>query len=278
VRLRRRRARLQPYYRPEPDLASLPGDWWERKHPMPGVEMDLDEQLRLAEGPLAPYISEFAPPRLPTGRSGEYHTDNGSFESVDGEVAYAFVRHLRPGRIIELGSGSSTLALAAAAAANARDGVPTRLETFDPYPGDRVPDGLAGLSVLQTRPAQDISPAEFESLGEGDLLFVDTSHVVRTGGEVNFVVLEVLPLLQRGVVVHFHDVFLPYEYHRAWLETGRFFTEQYLLQAFLSMNPEYEVLFAAHALLRERRARLARLVPSLESHQPSSFWIRRAPA
>jgi hypothetical protein len=242
---------------------------------MPGVEMDLDEQMLFAEGPLAPFIREFAPPRLPTGRSGEYHTDNGSFESVDGEAAYAFVRHLRSGRIIELGSGSSTLALAAAAAANARDGIPTRLETFDPYPGDRVPDRLAGLSALEVGRAQDVSRGEFESLGEGDILFVDTSHVVRTGGEVNFIVLEVLPVLRRGVVIHFHDVFLPYEYHRAWLESGRFFTEQYLLQAFLSMNPEYEVLLAAHALLRERRAELARLVPSLESHQPSSFWIRR---
>jgi hypothetical protein len=92
---------------------------------------------------------------------------------------------------------------------------------------------------------------------------------------VNFVVLDVLPLLAPGVYVHFHDVFLPYEYHRHWVERGPYWNEQYLLQAFLALNRDFEVALANHALLRTRPDELRRVVPSLRGHQPSAFWIRR---
>ena len=98
-------------------------------------------------------------------------------------------------------------------------------------------------SRLEPTSATDLPLELFSELGAGDILFVDTTHVVRLAGDVNFVVLDVLPRLQEGVIVHFHDIFLPWEYPRPWLtEMGYYWTEQYLLQAFLAYNREFEVL------------------------------------
>ena len=115
-------------------------------------------------------------------------------------------------------------------------------------------------------------------LESNDVLFVDSSHVVKTGSDVNFLILEVLPRLRPGVVVQFHDIFLPYEYPPAWYERGMYPTEQYLLHAFLIGNRDYRVVFAAHALVRAERERVSELIPSLrarDEHFPAAFWIER---
>ena len=124
-------------------------------------------------------------------------------------------------------------------------------------------------------PAQAVPPETFEALERNDILFIDSTHVVKSGSDVNRLVLEVLPNLNPGVVVHVHDIFLPFEYHRAWVSDGPYWNEQYLLQALLSMNPGFEVTLPTHALFRADRDRLRRTIPSLGSHQPSSFWFRR---
>jgi hypothetical protein len=117
----------------------------------------------------------------------------------------------------------------------------------------------------------------FEELGDGDVLFVDTTHTVKIGSEVNVVVLEVLPRLRAGVVVHFHDIFLPFEYPRRWMEDfALYWNEQYLIQAFLAHNESWEVLVAAQALSRMRRQELTDLVgPAAVGYDAASFWMRR---
>jgi hypothetical protein len=186
------------------------------------------------------------------------------------------LRTLRPRRVVELGSGQSTLVSAQAARENAADGEPLELEVYDPYPGV-VTGELPGLARLERLAAQDVPPAAFERLSAGDVLFVDTTHTVKVGGDVNFIVLEVLPRLADGVLVHLHDIFLPYEYPRTWLEDyGLYWSEQYLVQAFLAFNARYEVLVALHALQRERREQMsAVLTPSALDWPGGAFWIRR---
>jgi hypothetical protein len=118
----------------------------------------------------------------------------------------------------------------------------------------------------------------FRELGPQDVLFVDTTHTVKTGGDVNRIVLDVLPALAPGVVVHFHDIWLPYEYHRALTETlGANWSEQYLLQALLSGNPGFAVLLGNAALARDRRSAVQAAFPDWdpENEYPSAFWIRR---
>ena len=264
------------YYAPIPDLEALPDDVWDRRTAMRGIAFDVDAQIAFAEAELAPFIAEAAFPR--TAPPGEFALDNAMYSSADAEIAYAMVRRFRPSRIVELGSGFSTLAMARACIANATEGAPTRLEAFDAFPRGVVPDGAPGVTAVHAVSAQDVPLDTFASLDAGDVLFVDTSHAVRMAGDVNFVVLEVLPLLKPGVLVHFHDIWLPHEYHRALTEVlGMHWTEQYLLQAYLAGNAGVEVLFATHAVVEAHRERMEALVPSFDSSNfPTSFWLRSA--
>jgi Methyltransferase domain len=263
---------LRTFYSPIPELAELPADAFDRRSALSGVDFDLDAQLAFARG-LRDGMAEFAPVEHPAGP--EYARGTESYPLLDATVLYAMVRRLRPRRVLELGSGASTLVTAQALAANGQG----ELEVYDPYPGV-AQDGLRGLTRLERRRAQDVPLAAFERLGAGDVLFVDTTHTVKLGSDVNFVVLEVLPRLAPDVAVHFHDIFLPYEYPRRWLEDyALYWSEQYLLQAFLSLNAGYEVLLATHALARERGAELAQLLPAgVDLAAGGSFWIRRRSA
>lgn len=255
---------VKSFYSPIPDLASLPVSTWERQSDLAGIRFDLEEQLAFLERH-RPYLAEFAPPAD--------FLENGSYGPVDADVLYAIVRAAEPKRIVELGSGYTSHVIAEANRRNQRE---ADYRAYDPYPGVAQP-GLPGLTELARTPAQGLPAEVFTALGENDLLIVDTTHTVKTGGDVNHVVLDILPLLGPGVLVHFHDIFLPWEYPRKWAEDyGLYWAEQYLLQAFLSLNAEYEVVCALYALSRRHPERLRELVSSWrEGVAPGAFWIRR---
>ena len=165
-----------------------------------------------------------------------------------------------------------------AARENAAEGHPCRVDAYDPFPGVAAPD-LPGLDGLHRVAAQDIPLGVFDELESGDVLFVDTTHVVKLGSDVNHIVLQILPRLKPGVIVHVHDIFIPYEYPRQWPEKfGLFWSEQYLLHAFLAMNPGYEILFSVSALHRDRADALRTTVASAMPGGGSGFWIRRTAA
>jgi len=174
--------------------------------------------------------------------------------------------------IIEVGSGFSSLVAAEAIARNEN----SALICIEPFPLDFLRQGFPGLHSLIEKKVEDIDLEFFSQLDSGDILFIDSSHTVKIGGDVNFLFLEVLPRLKPGVLVHFHDIFLPFDYRRDWvMDELRFWTEQYLLQAFLSFNSEFEVLMAnsylAHRYMEDFKAAF--------SNSPSwgggSFWMRR---
>lgn len=263
------------FYSPLPALDELPEEIWTRRSPLEGIHFDAAEQLEFVRTNLVEFIPEFDP-TFDTGTSlGRYDIRNWAYDEVDSELAWAMVRHLRPSRLVELGSGFSSAVLSQAVVANRHDGADCAYEVFDPYPRPWIRE-LPGLSDLHSVRAQDVPLERFEALREDDVLFVDTTHTVKIGSEVNRIVLDVLPRLAPGVVVHFHDIFLPWEYHRNWIEGEWKWNEQYLLQAFLAMNPEFQVLLSCQALLRDQRAELARLVPTLRPlSAPSAFWMRR---
>ena len=260
---------LKTFYSPIPDLAQLPDDIFDRAAELPGLKFDLDEQLaRLAE--LRTALADFAP--------DGYSTENPSYPPLDAIVLHAVLRSARPARIVELGSGHSTLVSAQAVRENAADGFPCRLDVYDPFPGV-VTDGLPGLAELHRVAAQDVPMHVFSELRAGDVLFVDTTHAVKLGSDVNHIILQILPRLASGVIVHVHDIFIPYEYPRQWPEKfGLFWSEQYLLHAFLAMNPGYEILFSVSALHRDRADALRPLVASAMPGGGSGFWIRRSAA
>ncbi len=274
------------FYSPIPDIEALPRKLWERPAELHALNFSVAEQMDILERELAPYLSEFDPPSHPTGRAGEFYLHNGYYGPVDAEVLYAMVRRWKPRRVIELGSGASSLVIGAACRANAKESCASDYRVFDPFPeADPTYElvdlqrAIEGLARVHAVPATEVPLDEFRALHAGDVLFVDTTHTVKTGGDVNYVILEVLPSLRAGVIVHFHDIFLPFEYPYEWLaHMRRYWAEQYLLQAFLAFNAAFEVLFASHAVMRAFPTRMARLVSSVRTEDArvaSAFWLRR---
>ncbi|HEX3052927.1 MAG TPA: class I SAM-dependent methyltransferase, partial [Aggregatilineaceae bacterium] len=181
--------------------------------------------------------------------------------------------HFTPSKIIELGSGFSTLVTAQAAKLKGC----TEMVAIEPYPSDILKQGVPGLSKLIPARAQEIELDYFDQLGPNDILFVDTVHAVKTGGDVNYLFLEVFPRLRPGVIVHIHDIFLPYEYPKIWLRTRKvFWSEQYLLHAFLICNREFEVLFGSHYMTSKYQELARATFPEVPNGwQGGSFWMRR---
>lgn len=260
------------YYSPVPNVDALPADVFDRITEMPGVVVDAEHQVEFLETGLARYVAEF-----PQHGPADYDFENGGYESVDAEVLYAMIRHQRPRRVVEVGTGYSTLVTAAAAHMNAAEDSPVRFTSIDPHPTENTGELPGeGLEVDQwPMRIQDVPLHEFEQLEAGDIFFVDGTHTVVIGGDVTFVMLEVLPRLRPGVLVHFHDIYLPYEYPRFFIE--RFaWNEQYLLQAFLACNQSYEVVIGNHHVARAYADRVAAVVPSFRPPRyPSAYWMRR---
>lgn len=260
------------FYSPIPDSISEAD--WAFKSPMRGISMDLDRQLQWIEQ-TAHHVGEFEPP-IAVGPSYTFTYPNGSFGNGDADVLYGAIRSLKPSRIVELGSGHTSVVMRLALERNAAEGVAYEYDVYDPFPTDY----LAGTSMAfrpRALPAEQVPDEVFTDLGPGDFLFVDTTHTVKLGGDVNRLVLEALPLLAQGVIVHFHDIFLPYPYPRSFFEEDEFYwAEQYLLQAFLAYNQNFTVLAGLHALARDRPTQFGQLIPSMaRAAIPGSFWLQR---
>ncbi|HKX45092.1 MAG TPA: class I SAM-dependent methyltransferase, partial [Planctomycetota bacterium] len=207
----------------------------------------------------------------------EYFWWNPSFGPGDAEYLYGLLRERRPRRMVEVGAGLSTLMAWRALERNAREGHPCELTCIEPYEHAWLEQ--LGPRVLR-EPLERAPRSVFGELGAGDVLFVDSSHVVRPGGDVLLEVLELLPALRPGVAVHFHDVFTPWHYPRAWLvDDLKLWNEQYLLEAFLSCNREFRVLGALHWLARRHAAEFEGAFPvyARRDHPwtAGSFWIER---
>lgn len=269
---------LNDYYSPIPDLEALPEDVWRRCSELPGLDLRPSAGIELLETELAEFVAEFDVPLENPRRAGVFFLRNGNFESVDAELLYAMVRWAKPATVLELGSGFSSLLINQAARRNRDDGVGTQHVAYDPYPREAIlGDALTSPTRFEARSATDVPLAAFEALEPGDILFVDTTHTVKVGSDVNFIVLEALPRVRPGVFVHFHDIFLPAEYPRTWFaDMAYYWNEQYLLQAFLAFNDAFEILLPAQAMARAHPDRLASVVPSFgPAVSPASLWLRR---
>jgi methyltransferase family protein len=280
------------FYWPVPDLAQLEKRRWPVYSTLPHSRFDTNQQIDLAWELSSNYGRECCFPQ--DAQDGRYHYNNGYFEAVDAEIAYCMVRHFKPARILEVGTGYSTRVLAAALEKNRqRDHLQAKLISIDPFP-----ERFSGNGWVQQIPkaVQDVDIELFDCLQSGDILFIDSSHVVAVGSDVVRLYLQVLPRLKPGVVVHIHDIFLPSDYPRdAVLNRLWFWSEQYLLQAFLSFNREFEVLWGSSAMqircpwqldrcfpqwrhsYRRMPESKRRFIPTLDGDHvwPSSFWMRR---
>jgi hypothetical protein len=267
------------FYSPLPQVSALSEALWARPSELVGIDLNVPAQLQFLEHVCRCLQAEYSAfPSDPTEVPHQYYFNQPMFRSVDAEVLYCMIRHYHPQRVLEVGSGFSTYVSAAAVRQNITDGHPTTLVAIEPYPNDVLRHGFPGLSQLLQQPVQQIDFDLFTSLAENDILFIDSSHVLHINSDVRFLILEVLPRLQPGVLVHFHDIFLPCDYPRDWvMNEYRFWNEQYMLQAFLAFYHSFEVLWSGSSMHIQHSEQLREVFRSYDpaTAWPGSFWIRR---
>ena len=264
------------YYEPLIRPDSLRNPLGDERH-LPGLDLNEAGQLEvLSELVWGDEMSKMA---RDTNNRRNFDGENEFFGPGDAEILYSMIRRFRPSRIVEIGSGHSTVLAVAAIAANAGDDAAYSCEhtCIEPYEVPWLED--LGVRVLRSR-VEDVDLDLFRALERNDVLFIDSSHVIRPQGDVLFEYLEVLPTLRSGVIVHVHDIFTPRDYPREWVvEHRRMWNEQYLLEAFLTNNPDFQVLVALNFLKHRHPAALGAACPTLaqeiDTREPGSIWLRR---
>jgi predicted O-methyltransferase YrrM len=271
---------LGHYYSPVPDTRRLAlrrfrlRVWPPKPHPTPGIDWRGPEQLALCRELAAQDPLEF--PAARTADETEYFKQNQMFLALDAWVLQAMLRHLEPARVIEVGSGYSSLVTARVN----REcfGGRIRFTCIDPHVSPFLRAGVPGITEMRTEEVQDTPLELFAELTAGDVLFIDTSHTVKTGGEVPWIYNQVLPLLGAGVAVHLHDVFLPGDYPEQWVMEGRAWNELYLIESFLAFNAAFEILFGARWMIQHAWPALVEAFPAVtaeDAELAGSLWLRR---
>ena len=242
-----------------------------------GIDFDDASHLHVLDELFPRYIADYDYPEHPVDAAPQaFFTRNPQFTWLDPRLLFVLLRAWRPRRVIEVGGGYSTLLLADVNRRwfeNAID-----VTSIEPYPPAFLQTHLDGLTRLLRQDVQDVPLEAFASLRAGDVLFVDSSHVAKTGSDVNHLFFEVFPRLARGVHVHLHDIFLPHDYLPQWvIDEGRSWNEQYLLRALLMHSTAFRVEFGASYAFHAHRERVVRALAHPKGHgfAGGSFWIVR---
>ncbi len=256
------------------DLRVMEAKIWAEEKDMLGVDMRETEQLGLLKK-LVTYVKQIEYPIKKPADPTVYYYSNDQFPMLDAEVLFAFLNHFRPQRMIEIGSGFSSLVVADINRRIYQGSLD--FTCIEPYPRQFMLNGVDGISQVVQERLERVDLGVFEALEDGDFLFVDSSHVAKTGSDVNFLFFKILPRIKPGVLIHLHDIFLPDEYPRNWvMEDGRNWNEQYLLHAFLEFNSAFEVVWASHYLAKYHKDAVESVFPRFPKlGGGGSFWLRR---
>ncbi len=265
------------FYSPAPLLDEIARERLLEERPLPGIDLRLPSALSLVETLARHYSPEIA--EIPRERTPGMlmWMENASYQDFDTATLYGVLRHLKPRRYVEVGCGYSSRTSTLALRKNAAEGTACEALYIEPYPAPHLLEIESELSgPLLRRRIQDVPLETFTGLQSGDVLFIDTSHVIRTQNDVEHELLRVLPSLAPGVWVHIHDIFTPYDYPEEWVfsvpRAGN--NEQYALECLLSGGDRFQVELPVYCLWRRHRAALDRLC-SHTTDRPAAFWIQR---
>jgi len=241
---------------------------------LPGIEWDAEDQLRLLNS--FQFSDELNDVQISKVDDLTFYLNNGAFEAGDAEYWYNLIRLKKPSRIFEVGSGYSTLMAIRAIRRNEEEisGYKCKHVSIEPF---EVPWLERTSASVIRKKVEDVDRSLFSELGESDILFIDSSHVIRPQGDVVFEYLELLPGLNKGVIVHIHDIFSPKDYPDEWVRKAvRFWNEQYLLEAFLTSNRCWKIIGALNFLHHNYYSKLKEKSPFLTpEREPGSFYIQK---
>jgi hypothetical protein len=244
---------------------------WPEAPELPGIDFNRDGHQRFLAGPFARYIGEFEEFIATSGdaEAPRFHEPNPTFTGLDARVLFVMLRALRPRKMIAIGSGHSTLLTAEVNRLYLESTLD--LTFVEPSPPPYLRSRHDGNTRVIAKRPQDLRGLhrEFQS---GDILFLDTSHVTKTGSDVNHLYFEVIPRLAPGVIIHIHDIFLPLDYPKSWVFGGRSWNEQYLVQAMLTFTNAFKILFSSAYCHHALRPTLARSLGG-EALDGQSLWL-----
>lgn len=260
----------QPLVNPKRDLSKSLRDDRE----LPGINFNTTEQLDL----LAKFNYSDELLKFPLGKGGQttYYYNNDAYGSGDGEYLYNMIRHFKPRRIIEIGSGMSTLMAQNALVKNKADDSNYQYNHICVEPYEMPWLEKTGVEVVRKK-VETIDKAFFQQLGVNDILFIDSSHIIRPQGDVLFEYLELLPILSPGVIIHIHDIFMPKDYPDEWIyKQHLLWNEQYLLEAFLTFNERFKILGMVNYLSHHYNKEFSEKCPvyaQQPGREPGAFWM-----
>ena len=241
---------------------------------IPGIDMNEAGQLELLHQFAALYPSiDFPVTKKPSHR---YCFENPAYSYSDAIMLHCMIRHFKPRRIIEVGSGYSSCAIL-----DTREtipGQPVSVTFIEPYPALLEsllrPEDASSISIIPSR-LQDVPLETFRQLQQDDILFIDSTHVSKTGSDVNFVFFDILPILNPGVHIHIHDIFYPFEYPKEWVLGGRSWNEVYVLKAFLQHNSRFRITLMNTYLEQFHEQWFERNMPLCLRNRGGSIWLRK---
>ncbi|MDX2213330.1 MAG: class I SAM-dependent methyltransferase [Oculatellaceae cyanobacterium bins.114] len=279
-RLKRKQGFVPPghFYSPIPSLREIRQDeaqiFASPAKTIPGLELHESKQLHLLEQ-FVPYYQEM-PFQADQVAGLRYYFENLAYSYSDAILLYCMLRFLKPKRIVEVGSGFSSCLMLDT---NDRFFDGSILTTFiEPRPklltsliegSDR-----SNVTIIPLR-LQDVPLGAFESLEANDILFIDSTHVSKINSDVNRIFFEILPKLASGVYVHFHDIFFPFEYPKAWIYEGRAWNEAYMLRAFLQYNNSFQVVLMNTFMQQFHASFFQTNMPLCLKNPGGSIWIRK---
>ena len=252
------------FYSPVPSVRDVDPAASTRLNPCVGLDIDAGLHLEALRELFPSYVAEYQP------------AANIGLSRVDSLVLYAMIRSRRPRKFMEIGAGESTRITLAAVERNAAEGFPCEVTSIDPHPPDHLRGVAApGFRLLATR-VQEVAEREFQS---ADILFIDSSHVSKMGSDVNYEILNIVPRLKTGALVHWHDIMIPVDYPMAWIRKRMYFNESYVVHAFLLFNAAFRIRWAARYMQVTHPDELRRVFPYFDPSDPdqqlSSLWVER---
>jgi len=264
------------FYSPLPsydDVISHGGEFFANaKQDLYGINLNVDTQLQLLEQ-FQSYYNDL-PFHDEKTKELRYYYKNDFYSYGDAIILYSFIRHLKPNRIIEVGSGFSSAVMLDTNDLFFNGSI--EFKFIEPYP-DRLLSLITQKDTIKLiqQQVQNMDAEHFMQLKSNDILFIDSSHVSKFGSDVNFLIFQVLPQLNQGVYVHFHDIFYPFEYPKSWYMEGRCWNEAYLLRAFLQHNDSFEIVYWNNYIFNFHFETMLRKLPLTANNSGGSIWLRK---
>jgi predicted O-methyltransferase YrrM len=265
------------FFSPYPNLDEIrrnEAQIFNQDKPILGIDLREEQQFEMLKtiGSLYPSM-KFPEAKNPRCR---YYFDNETYTYSDGIVLHAMLRIIQPKRLIEIGCGYSSAMILDTNELNFQSQL--RITFVEPYPkvlrSLMKPQDEASVTIIESK-LENLDPTLFEELAENDILFIDSTHVSKVNSDVNFIFFEILPRLRRGVHIHFHDIFYPFEYLKEWIYQGWAWQEAYLLHAFLQDNQRYQITYFQDFMFKKYHHYFEEYLPLCLKNGGGSLWLKK---